>query len=134
MNKKPKFNKYGMTQWYWLARYHKNLKLGENVQIGAFSVLDCEMGMTIEDDVRIGFGSKILTFSTVDDKNGPIILKRGCRIGANTVVMPNTTIGENSIIGANSFVNRSIPANEIWAGTPVKFIRKLKKEKKKWKY
>jgi len=46
-------------------------------------------------------------------------------------VMPNTTIGENSIIGANSFVNRSIPANEIWAGTPVKLIRKLKKEKKK---
>jgi acetyltransferase-like isoleucine patch superfamily enzyme len=42
--------------------------------------------------------------------------------------MPGVTIGRNSIIAANSFVNRSIPENEMWGGTPVKFIKELKSD------
>ncbi|MCK5843786.1 MAG: hypothetical protein KAG97_03700 [Victivallales bacterium] len=34
-------------------------------------------------------------------------------------------IGENSVVGAGSVVVKSIPANEIWAGNPAKFIKKL---------
>ncbi|XWW45321.1 acyltransferase [Fibrella sp. USSR17] len=44
-------------------------------------------------------------------------------IGANSIILKGVTIGERSIVGAGSVVTRSIPANEIWAGNPAKFIR-----------
>jgi len=128
---KPKFNRYGLTQWYWLARHHQNLKLGRNTQIGPFTALDCQEGLIIEDNVKIGFHSTIITFSAIDNKKGPVILKRNCKIGAGSIIMPKVTIGENSIVGANSFVNRSVPDNEIWFGTPAKFKAKIRTQKER---
>lgn len=123
--KSPKFNSYGLTQWYWIARYHENLKLGQNVQIGSFTVLGCEHGIEIGDNVKIGYSCSIFTHSSIDGKTGPIKLADNCKIGANSVIMPGVTIGENATVGANSFVVKSIPKNEVWAGSPAKFKRKL---------
>lgn len=33
-------------------------------------------------------------------------------------------IGTNTIIGAGSLVTKYIPDNEIWAGTPARYIKK----------
>jgi len=130
MQKKPRYNDYGMTQWYWLVRHRENFELGKNVEIGNFTVIGCEYGVKVEDNVKIGYHCIIMSDSTVDNKRGKVILKRGCRIGANSVIMPGVTIGGNSIIGANSFINKDIPPNEIWAGSPAKFIKKIKKVKR----
>ena len=46
-------------------------------------------------------------------------------IGAHSTILKVVTIGENSIIGAGSVISKSIPANEIWAGNPVKFIKNI---------
>lgn len=35
------------------------------------------------------------------------------------------TIGRNSVVGAGSIVTKDIPDNEVWAGNPARFIRKL---------
>ena len=45
-------------------------------------------------------------------------------IGANSIILKGVIIGSRSIVGAGSVVTKSIPANEIWAGNPAKFIRK----------
>ena len=46
-------------------------------------------------------------------------------IGQNVFLLKGTKIGSGSIIGANSVVaNKQIPSNAIWAGNPVKEIRK----------
>ena len=42
----------------------------------------------------------------------------------NTLVVKPVTIGERAIIGAGSVMTKDIPANEVWAGNPAKFIRK----------
>lgn len=120
---KPIFDDYGMTQWFWLARYNENLKLGNNTQIGNFTVLGCEHGIDIEDNVKIGYSCVLITNSTIDGKKGKIVLKKGCGIGANSTIMPNVTIGENSIVGSNSLVTKNIPNGEVWFGTPAKFIK-----------
>jgi len=52
--------------------------------------------ITIEDDVWLGIGSKVLQ---------------------------GVVIGKGSVIGAGSLVNKSIPANEVWAGSPARFIK-----------
>jgi acetyltransferase-like isoleucine patch superfamily enzyme len=61
--------------------------------------------------------------STIDDKVAPVVLKRNCRIGTHSTVMPGVTIGENAVIGAHSFVNQDIPANCVAYGVPAKVIK-----------
>ena len=55
-------------------------------------------------------------------KFGYINIGKNCFIGCNTTIMPNVSIGDNSIVGANSIVTKTIPANQVWAGNPAKFI------------
>jgi len=54
-----------------------------------------------------------------------IILKKGCLIGMNTMVMPGVTIGEGAIVGAGSLVTKDIPAWTIATGRPAKVIRQI---------
>ena len=119
---KPTYDKNGMTQWYWRVIGIENFKLGEHVEIGSFTIIDAKEGITIEDNVKIGWSCSIFSVSTIDNKNGKIILKKGCKIGSNSVIMPGIIVGENATVGANSLVNKSIPANEVWVGTPARKI------------
>jgi UDP-2-acetamido-3-amino-2,3-dideoxy-glucuronate N-acetyltransferase len=125
----PEYDEMGMTQWYWRVSHREKFKLGNNTEIGTFTMIDALNGVTIEDDVKIGFSCSILSNSTIDDKHAPVILKKGCKIGANSVVMPGITIGEGAIVGSNSFVNRDIPPKEMWFGSPARFYKKLGTEK-----
>jgi acetyltransferase-like isoleucine patch superfamily enzyme len=120
---KPIFDKHGMTQWYWRVTNIENFNLGNQVEIGSFTVIDAKYGVTIEDNVKIGWSCSIFSNSTIDNKKGKIILKQGCNVGANSVILPGITIGENATIGANSLVNKNIPSNEIWAGSPAQKIK-----------
>jgi acetyltransferase-like isoleucine patch superfamily enzyme len=119
---KPTYDEDGMTQWYWRVIGIENFKLGERVEIGSFTIIDAKEGVTIEDNVKIGWSCSIFSVSTIDNKNGKIILKKGCKIGANSVIMPGIIVGENATVGANSLVNKNIPANEVWVGTPARKI------------
>ncbi len=49
----------------------------------------------------------------------------GASIGSGATLLCGITIGKEAIIGAGSVVTRSVPAGEIWAGNPAKFIRKV---------
>ena len=124
---KPKFDKMGFTQWQWRVLHPENLKLGKNTQIGTFTVIDALDGVEIENNVKIGFGCAILSFSSIDGKGGKTILGKNCSIGSHAIIVPGVTVGENSIVGANSFVNKNIPSNEVWVGSPAKFLKKIKK-------
>lgn len=120
---KPRYDKYGMTQWSWRVIDLDNFVLGEKVEIGTFTVIDAKSGVVIEDQVKIGWSCSILSYSSIGAKKGKVVLKKGCKIGANSVIMPGVTIGENATVGANSFVNKDIPANEVWFGTPARKLR-----------
>ena len=120
---KPVYDENGMTQWYWRVVGVENFKLGERVEIGSFTIIDAKEGVTIEDNVKIGWSCSIFSNSTIDNKKGKIILKKDCRIGANSVILPGITVGENATVGANSLVNKNIPSNETWVGTPARKIK-----------
>ncbi len=113
---------YGMTKWHWLVRHRENFRLGKNTEIGNFSVFGCEHGVTIEDGVKVGYHCVVMSESTVDGRKGAVVLKKNCKIGANSVIMPGITVGEGAVVGACSFVNKSVPAREVWAGVPAKKI------------
>ena len=47
----------------------------------------------------------------------------------NTVICNSITIGKNATIGAGSVVTRDISDNEVWAGVPARFIKKVELKK-----
>ena len=122
----PKMKHGELTRWNWLVYYPENLQLGNNTDIGAFTYIHAKNGIIIEDEAQIGSHCSIYTVSTIDNKEGKIVLKKNCKIGSHSIIMPGVTIGENSVIGAFSFVNKDVPSNVIACGIPVKIIRKLK--------
>lgn len=54
-----------------------------------------------------------------------VVLKKGCWIGANSIILPGVTIGRNSVIGAGSVVTKSIPDYCVAVGNPAKVINKI---------
>lgn len=54
--------------------------------------------------------------------NGKIQIKKGAWVGAHCTVLKDVTIGENSIIAANSLVDKNVPNNVIFAGSPGKKV------------
>lgn len=123
--KPPKIEEGKLTKWNWMVQNKEGLVLGKRTDIGAFTYINAKHGVEIQDDVQIGSHCSIYSFSTIDDKKGKVTLKRKCRIGSHSLVMPGVTIGENSVIGAFSFVNKDIPDNVVALGVPAKVVKKL---------
>lgn len=101
------------------------------------SVESMEISIDIEDDVMIGSGVHIYVNNHRFDNHSiplinqgyyptkKVILKRGCWIGANAIILPGVTIGENSVIGAGSIVTKSIPKGVVAAGNPAKILKPI---------
>lgn len=126
--KYPDIKEGKLTKYRWLIQYKKNLKLGKKTDIGAFTYINAKNGVVIEDYVQIGSHCSIYSISTIDNKEDKVILKKNCKIGSHSLIMPGVTIGESSIIGAFSFVNRDIPSNTMAFGIPIKIIKKLNRK------
>ncbi|MCK4781634.1 acyltransferase [Candidatus Parcubacteria bacterium] len=122
--KKPKIEDGKLTKYNWLIQNKKNLKLGEYTDIGAFTYINAKYGVVIEDYVQIGSHCSIYSISTIDNKKGKVVLKKNCKIGSHSVIMPGITVGENSVVGAFSFVNKDVPKNTLVLGVPIKIVKK----------
>jgi acetyltransferase-like isoleucine patch superfamily enzyme len=124
--KYPKIQEKKLTEYNWMVQHKENLELGYKTDIGAFTYINAKYGVTVEDFVEIGSHCSIYSISTIDNKKGKVILKKNCKIGSHSVVMPGVTVGENAVVGAFSFVNKDIPDNTLALGTPAKIIKKTK--------
>ena len=95
------------------------------VDVGAFTYIQAQHGIIIEDDVQIGSHCSLYSISTISRSGKPIIgrihIKRGAMIGTHSTIMPGVTIGENEIVPAYSFVKalrrstQTIHADELGA-------------------
>lgn len=124
--KYPKIKEGKLTEYNWMVQHKENLDLGYKTDIGAFTYINAKFGVTIEDFVEIGSHCSIYSISTIDNKKGKVNLKKNCKIGSHSVVMPGVTVGKNSIVGAFSFVNSDIPDDVIALGIPAKVVKKIK--------
>ena len=124
----PQIEEGKPTKYNWVVQHKDNLSLGYKTDIGAFTYINAKNGVVIEDFVQIGSHCSIYSVSTIDGKEGKIVLKENCRIGSHSVIMPGITIGENAVVGAMSFVNRDIPDDCVAAGVPAKVIKNISRK------
>jgi acetyltransferase-like isoleucine patch superfamily enzyme len=113
------------TKYNWVVQHKDNLELGYKTDIGAFTYINAKNGVAIEDYVQIGSHCAIYSISTIDNKEGRIVLKKNCKVGSHSVIMPGVTVGENAVVGAMSFVNRDVPDGCVAVGIPAKVIKKI---------
>jgi acetyltransferase-like isoleucine patch superfamily enzyme len=121
----PEIEEGKTTKYNWMVQNVQNFQLGYKTDIGAFTYINAKNGVTIEDFVQIGSHCSIYSVSTIDQKQGPVLLKKNCRIGSHSIVMPGVTIGFNAVVGAFSFVNKDIPDGAVACGVPVKIIKPI---------
>ncbi len=112
------------------------LEIGKNVGISNSSIY-CNKHIVIEDDVFIGVNCVIYDtdFHSIyadkringnyDIKSESVLIKKGAWIGGHCIILKGVTIGERSVIGAGSVITHDIPSDEVWAGNPAKFIKKI---------
>jgi acetyltransferase-like isoleucine patch superfamily enzyme len=144
----PKWNKIKNEVGPWndfsIVRGKEFIKLGTDVWVGYFCLIDGSGGLGIGNNVAISSGvhiythdsSKYKAYNLVKDiENGehisrlPVKIGNNVQIGANSIIVKGVTIGNNVIIGALTLVNKDIPSNSFVTGNPM-IIKKLKKYEK----
>jgi len=112
------------------------LSLGNEVFIGDECLLDLADRIELGDQVTLAERVLILTHTNVGYEDhplqrhfpastAPVILERGCFVGAQAVILPGIRIGECSMVAAGAVVTRDVPANSVVAGTPARVLRTL---------
>ena len=115
------------------------LEIGEHVGITQTAIV-CMKKISIGNHVKIGGGVCIYDsdFHSLDPVlrmndqtdfantvSKEVVIEDNVFIGGNSLILKGVTIGKNSIIGAGSVVTKSVPANQIWAGNPAKFVKTI---------
>ena len=95
----PEIREGEPTKYGWMVRRKDNLKPGCKTDIGAFACIDAKFGVSIGDCVRAGSRCPACSVSTIDDKTGPVAIKKNCRIGSHTVRNKNFLNATQSICG-----------------------------------
>lgn len=111
-------NNVGMSSTAIVAR--KSIQIGDHVKIGG--------GVCIYDTDFHSLDPLNRLDKSLDAQNTanlPVIIHDNVFIGAHSTILKGVTIGKNAIVGASSVVTKNIPADEIWAGNPAKFIKRV---------
>ena len=138
INSSEKSNPIGGMEHCIFASYGEGtIKLGDNIGISNAAIVSRKL-VSIGDNVKIGGGVKIYDTDfhslNVDCRKNrdldqgickAVIIEDDVFIGAHSIILKGVNIGRGSIIGAGSVVTRSVPAGEVWAGNPARYIKKI---------
>jgi sugar O-acyltransferase (sialic acid O-acetyltransferase NeuD family) len=91
-----------------------HVKIGRQVIINTSASVDHDC--VIHDGVHVGPGACLA---------GAITIGKNAFIGAGAVILPHLEIGENAVVGAGAVVTKSVPANQVVAGNPARYLNQV---------
>lgn len=112
----------------WKVKIGENSWIGDNVQLYSLDEIHIGSNCVISQESYLCTGSHDLKDPHFGLITKPIIIKDGAWVASDVFVYPGATINKMAVIAARSTVIRDIPANEIHAGNPAKFLKKRFKE------
>ena len=114
-----------------------SLKIGDCCRFSN-STLIARTGIRVGDHVFIGGGCRIWdndfhsldaryreSASDPDIRSKPITIGSHAFIGASSIILKGVSIGEHAVIGAGSIVTQDVPARQVWAGNPARFVTEI---------
>jgi hypothetical protein len=108
-----------------LVQFPRDISLHDAL-FNAWDSILLEDGVVLGHQVMFLSGRHEMNSSGVEpdaQSGGPIHVRRGAWIGSRATILGGVTIGEGAVVGAGSVVTKSIPAHELWAGNPARFLR-----------
>ncbi|HEY7510512.1 MAG TPA: acyltransferase [Vicinamibacteria bacterium] len=111
-------------------------EVGADCFLGDECLLDLAEGIRLEAQVTLAERVLILTHMNVGYRDhplqahfpalaAPVVLERGCFVGAAVTILPGLTIGRESFVAAGSVVTESVPPRTLVAGVPARRVREL---------
>lgn len=140
MNNGLSANTIGFTTPSVLMAVNANLIMGDNVGISQTTLVAVGADIVVGNNVLMGGGVKVYSTDfhsldyvnrrsaetdVVNRKSAPVFIGNDVFVGAGTIILKGVSIGDRVVIGAGSVVAKNIPSDEIWAGNPARFVRKI---------
>jgi putative colanic acid biosynthesis acetyltransferase WcaF len=98
--------------------------VGDNVQFYSLDLISIGTNCVISQETYLCTGSHNIKDPNFGLITKPIAIKDGAWVASDVFVYPGVTIHEMAVVAARSTVVKDIPANEVYAGSPAKFIKK----------
>jgi acetyltransferase-like isoleucine patch superfamily enzyme len=112
------------------------IAIGRHAYVGMDTWLDDQFPelIVIEDDVVISFRVTVVVHDDARRMDrvepgqlqgtvAPVVLKRGCYLGAGALLLPGVTVGERAVVAAGAVVTRDVPPGKVVAGVPARVIK-----------
>ncbi len=99
----------------------KEIKIGDRTQIGAGCIILDHDAHSLDPVARTSSYEEDYC-ATACEK---VEIAQDVLLGTRCIILKGVTIGKGSVVGAGSVVSCDIPAGEVWAGNPARFIKKL---------
>jgi acetyltransferase-like isoleucine patch superfamily enzyme len=109
-------------------------KVGKNVWVGPFVILDATGGLEIGDGCEIGCGVMIFSHSThlrcvsegkVGNIHKPVIVQNYVYVGSGATVLPGVTLGHHSVVGVGAVVTKDVQPFSVVTGIPARAVGKV---------
>jgi maltose O-acetyltransferase len=112
------------------------LDIGEECFLGDECLVDLAEGVRLEAQVTLAERVLVLTHTNVGYRDhplqagfpamsAPVVIERGCFLGANVTVLPGIRVGEQSFVAAGSVVTADVPPRTLVAGVPARPVRTI---------
>jgi maltose O-acetyltransferase len=116
------------------SRSASRLHIGARCMLNTPLFIDLNDEVRIGDEVNIGHHTALVTSSHLLGaatrragllQTAPILLEKGCWLGAGVTVLPGVTVGHGAVVAAGAVVTSDVPPNTMVGGVRARAIGQL---------